>query len=119
MKKEKDYCEECSRSTAKGSGLFVDRILGTESYICRECDEKMQPPPELTERTWVCTDGELYHWNPLIPIRCSEELMQNLEDGMSPKDIFDPDYGWKEGVDYVIPAKWKIIEAIMAQFDDE
>tara|TARA_R100000458_G_scaffold1079_1_gene930 strand:- start:414 stop:650 length:237 start_codon:yes stop_codon:yes gene_type:complete len=78
----------------------------------------MSSKPELTERTWICPEGEIYHWAPLIPIRCSKELIQNLENGMSPRSIFDEDR-WKEGVDYIVPERWKVIDAIIDQFDEE
>ena len=74
--------------------------------------------PDLTETTWVCPEGEIYHWNPLIPIKCSKKLMAELNNGMHPSSIFDEDR-WKEGVDYIVPGKWKVIDAIIAQFDEE
>ena len=56
---------------------------------------------KLTEETWVCPEGGIYHWAQLIPIRCSKELLQALSDGMHPYNIFD-DAQYKEGVDYEI-----------------
>lgn len=39
---DENLCEECNRSTAQGSGLFVNRIVGLKTFICRECDENME-----------------------------------------------------------------------------
>ena len=41
-----DDCEECGSDTSAGSGLFVNRIGGVHTHICRECDEKMTPECE-------------------------------------------------------------------------
>ena len=73
--------------------------------------------PKLTERTWICPEGQIYHWAPLIPIQCSKELLQDLENGMSPSSILDPEQ-YTEGVDYIIPGKWKVIDAIIDQMDE-
>lgn len=59
--RNKDLCAECGRSTAPGTGLFVNRVPLFDSYevrvenglpypegeyICRECDAKRDMPVE-------------------------------------------------------------------------
>lgn len=51
-----EICNECGRSVARGSGLFINRVLDLDDYrtrkamnkpfpkgdyICRECEEKI------------------------------------------------------------------------------
>ena len=47
---EKELCNECGRSVAWGSGLFVNRVPCFDlcgGWICRECDETMRVEGEI------------------------------------------------------------------------
>jgi hypothetical protein len=48
--KAKELCNECGRSVAWGSGLFVNRVPCFDldgGWICRECDERMRTEAKL------------------------------------------------------------------------
>ena len=74
--------------------------------------------PDLTEETWVCPESNQYHWKPLIPIKCTPKILEELQNGMPVSEIFNPEF-FTEGIDYIIPEKWSVIDAIIDQFDEE
>ena len=69
---DEEICEECGRSVAWGSGLFVDRVPDADDFetrrqrgvphpvggwICRECEEKIQQEIDMEtqeeQKIWV------------------------------------------------------------------
>lgn len=83
-----DYCIKCHRSTAPGSGNFVDRVQELDNlFICRECaDVKYDMRPECDKGTFVAhtfINGELVE---VLPIELTEVL--ELQDPSYP-DYFE------------------------------